>query len=399
MTDINKVAVIGAGVMGHGITEVAAINGQNVNLVDVKQEFLDRAKEQITTSVTKLSEKGTVKEKPEEVLRRINFTADLGQAVRDVDLVIEAVFEDVDVKSNILRDADKYARPNTILATNTSGLSINVLSQATKRPERVIGMHWMNPPVIMPFIEIVRAERTSEAALQGTLDACKRYKKEVVVAKKDVWFFLAARAQAGWHLEGALMVNSGKATPQEIDAMVRYKLGMAMGPFETADLTGAAEIRCMGLESAKKILKMRPEFEPWPAFLAAFQNVVDVLYRPMKDKGLTGVKKGKGFYTYPAPGKYQKVDLPREAAEKVNPVEMLAVAANTSAWCVSNGVGTIEEVDLSFRRAYSWPKGIFQFVKEYGARNMIKQLEEKQKAAPAAIKGLYEPNPLLTKLT
>ena len=332
MADINRVAVIGAGVMGHGIAEVAAISGQSVNLTDIKQEFLDRAKDQITSSVTKLSERGTVKEKPADVLARIKYTTDLGQAVKDVDLVIEAVSEDVGLKSKIWGDVDKHASPTTIFATNTSGLSVNVLSQATKKPERFIGMHWMNPPVLMPLVEIVKGERTSEAALQAVFDACKRYKKETVVARKDVWFFLAARAQAGWHLEGALMVNAGKATVAEIDAMARYKLGLNMGPFETADLTGAAEIRCTGLESARKIMAMRPEFEPWPAFLASFEFVVEKLYRPMKDKGLVGVKAGNGFYTYPGPGKYQKVELPKEAAEKVNPADVLCDAANTSAW-------------------------------------------------------------------
>ena len=399
MAEINKLAIVGAGVMGHGIAAVAAISGQSVNITDIKREFLEHAKGQISTSVAKLSEKGTIKEKPEEIVRRIQFTTDLSQAVRDVDLVIEAVSENLQLKSKILGDIEKYASPRAIIATNTSGLSINMLSEATRRPDRFIGMHWFNPPVLNPMVEIVKSDRTSDAVVHAIIDACKRYKKITVVAKKDVWFFLVVRAQAGWHLEGALMVNAGRASVQEIDAMVRYKLGLAMGPFETADLTGAAELRYTGLESTKKILKTSPSFEPWPALLAAFELVVDKFYKPMTEKGLVGIKSGKGFYTYPGPGKYRKVDLPREASDKVNPIEMLAVAANTSAWCVTNGVGTIDEVDLSYRQAYNWPKGIFQFVKEYGVRNIIEQLENKQKSAPESIKGLYEPDPLLAKLT
>lgn len=395
MTEMMNVAIIGAGIMGHGIAEVAAISGQNVNLVDVSEEILTHAKERIEASVSKLYKKGVIKDEPSKVIKRIRFTSDLEEAVRGVDLVIEAVPEDIEVKRKIFTEIDRYAPIQTIFATNTSGLSVNALSQATSRPERFVGMHWMNPPVLMPLIEIVRGDLTNEAVIHKVIDLCKHYGKETVIAKKDVWYFLSARSQVGWHLEAAIMVHQGRASVQEVDAMARYKLGLPMGPFEMADLTGACEIRTTGLESAKKILKERPEFEPWPALLAAFEYAVDKLWRPMSQKGLTGVKAGKGFYAYPTPGEYRKVDISREIADKVNPIELLAPAANTSAWCVTNGVGTREEVDLCFRRAYGWPKGIFQLVQEFGAQAITKELEKKQKSAPEALQAFYEPDQLL----
>lgn len=395
MTGRSKVTVIGAGIMGSGIAEVAAMSGQDITLVDVSEEFLGRAREGISTSLSKLREKRTIKENPDEIIGRIKFTIDMEQALKNTDLVLEAVPEDIELKSRIFRDADKLAPSDAIFATNTSGLSINILSEATSRPDRFIGMHWMNPPVLMPIIEIIKGARTSEEVVQTIVDLCTRYNKEVVMARKDVWFFLSARSQSGWHLDTALMVYNGQASVQEIDAVARYKLGLSMGPFETADLTGAADIRVKGLESVKKLLEKAPGFEPWPAFLAAYEYMVAVFWRPIQEKGLTGVKAGHGFYAYPAPGKYKRVDISREGAEKVNPVETLAAAANTAAWCVTNGVGTVEEVERCFKQAYNWPKGIFEFAREYGFESIVKQLENKQQTAPESIKALYEPDPLL----
>jgi enoyl-CoA hydratase/3-hydroxyacyl-CoA dehydrogenase len=397
MPEIRTVAIIGAGIMGHGIAEVAAMSGQDVMLVDVSQKFLSRASEEISASLTKLSEKGALRETSEKILGRIRFTTDIQEAVRDVDLVLEAVPEDIGLKSRVLSEADKLAPAHAIFASNTSGLSISVLSEATNRPDRFVGMHWMNPPVRMRLVELIKGDKTSEQAVGSILDLCKRYNKEPVIAKRDVWFFLSARSQTGWHLETALMVHGGRASVQDIDAMARYKLGLPMGPFEIADLTGAADIRVQGFESAKKILERRPSFEPWPAFLAALGYVVEQFWRPIRGKGLTGVKVGKGFYTYPAPGKYKRVDIPEDAADKVNPVEALAAVANTSAWCVTNGVGSIEDVERCFKLAYNWPKGVFEFVREYGASSIVKELRSKQKTAPEPIKAFYEPDPLLLK--
>jgi enoyl-CoA hydratase/3-hydroxyacyl-CoA dehydrogenase len=271
------------------------------------------------------------------------------------------------------------------------------LSEATGRPDLFIGMHWMNPVVIMPLIEIVKGAKTSEETVKKTIGLCGRYGKETVMAQKDVWFFLSARAQAGWHMDSALMVHNGRATVQEIDAMARYKLGLAMGPFEVADLTGAAEIRVKGLASVKKVLNKMPDFEPWADFLAVFTHVVEEFWKPMMEKGLTGVKAGKGFYSYPWPGKFKKAHIPEDAGDKVRPVEALACAINTSAWCVTNSVGSVDDVERCFRRAYNWPKGVFELAREHGYKNIIRELENKQKAAEESIKGFYEPDPLILK--
>lgn len=143
---VERIAVIGSGIMGHGIAQVAAISGQDVSLIDSQDEPLEKAMTKIEKSLTKLFDKGKIREAPEVVLGRIRTTKDLAVGVKDTDCVIEAVFEDVDLKRKLLKEAGVNAPPHAVLATNTSGLSITLIAEGTKRREKVIGMHWMNPP-------------------------------------------------------------------------------------------------------------------------------------------------------------------------------------------------------------------------------------------------------------
>ena len=189
------------------------------------------------------------------------------------------------------------------------------------------------------------------------------------------------------------MYLSKQADIKEIDAVLKYKVGLPMGQFELMDFGGSVEIRTKGFRSLESILKIYPEFEPWPEYLAAFGHLVAELWGPMTDKGLRGVKTGKGFYTYP--GGYAKPEIPRELAENIEPIQLLAPAINTSAWCVSNGVGDIDDINKSFRFAYGWPKGIFEFVDEFGADNIAGVLKEKAEKASGQVRDFYKVDPLL----
>ncbi|MDO8568044.1 MAG: 3-hydroxyacyl-CoA dehydrogenase NAD-binding domain-containing protein [Dehalococcoidales bacterium] len=392
---VEKVAVIGSGLMGHGIAQVAAMSGQQVALIDIKQEFLDRATLKMGESLAKFAEKGRIKEKPEDVLKRIKTTTDLSKGVSDAGLIIEAVFEDINLKKKVMKDVDASAPRNAILATNSSGLSVTMIAEATRRKEKVIGMHWMNPPQIMKVVEIIKSKYTDEVTLQGTLDACRQYGKDTITAQRDVWFFLAARAHTGWSIEAGLMYLNKEADFKEIDATMRYKVGLPMGDFELTDFIGMADIRTKGFDSVvANILKVYPEFEPWPAFLTINQYVVDKLWRPMSEKGLSGIKTGKGYYDYPG-GKYVKPEIPRELAEKVDAAQLLAPTINAAAWCVTNGVGSIEDVNKSFKMAYGWPKGIFEFISDYGIDKIISVVKEKQKKAIPPLRDFYKLDPLL----
>jgi len=398
MSEIGKVAVIGAGTMGHGIAQVAATVGQEVSLVDVFEEILSQARDRIRWSLDKLFEKNIIKEAPSNIIERIIFTTNLRDAVKDTDLVIEAAPEDVTVKMKIFSEIDGVAPPKAIFASNTSSLPISALSQATQRQDRFIGMHWMNPPVFMRLIELIKGARTSQETVQRVAELCRLYNKEPIVVERDVWCFLTGRAHMGWNMGTAWLSYSREAAPEEIDAMARYRMGLPMGPFELADFTGAIRLRVDGLASIKKILEKYPNFEPWAGFLKAYERITEKVWKPMVEMGLEGVKAGKGFYTYPEPGKYKKVELSQDLADKISPVKALAAAANTSAWCVSHGVGTLDDVDKGFKLAYGWPKGVFDFVKQYGAAAVVRELEEKRDRVPEEMKEFYSPDPLLRKM-
>lgn len=393
---IERIAVIGSGLMGSGIAQVAATSGQQVFLVDVSEEALSRAVKSINWSLGKLAEKGRISESPESVLDRISVSTSLAAAVQKADFVIEAVFEDIELKRAVIKEASSHAREDAILATNTSGLSITVIAGEAVRPERVIGMHWMNPPQLMRLIEVIKGRQTGEETLQATVSLCHRYGKEPVIALRDVWFFLAVRARAGFSIEANLMYARQEADFKELDAVARYRIGLPMGEFELGDFTGRPDIRVRGLRSAEQILEDNPDFEPWPAFLEAYRFLARELWEPMLQKGWTGAKTGRGFYFYPE-NKFVKPEIPEYLADRVDPLELLAPAINMSAWCVTNGVGTAEDIDKAFELAFNWPRGVFEFLDRYGADRVRDVLKAKERKSPQWLKDFYRADPLLGK--
>ena len=194
--EIRKIAVMGAGAMGHGIAQVAAMSRFEVIMRDISEEFLERGMKNIQWSINKFVEKGKLKpEEAEETLKRIKTTVSLEEAVKEADFVIEAVPEDLNLKQQVFREMDAHAPSHTILATNTSALPITEIAAATKRPEKVVGMHFFNPPQLMRLVEVVRGEKTSEDTCKVTVELAKKFGKEPVLCKKDVPGFIANREQ------------------------------------------------------------------------------------------------------------------------------------------------------------------------------------------------------------
>ncbi|MFC1980646.1 3-hydroxyacyl-CoA dehydrogenase NAD-binding domain-containing protein [Chloroflexota bacterium] len=394
---IEEIAVIGSGLMGHGIAQVAAMSGQEVSLIDISEAALEQAMQKIGDSLNRLHEKGRIRENPQSVVKRIKTTTSLSEGVSKADYVIEAVFEDINLKKEIMSETDSHAPRHAFLATNTSSLPPTVIAESTRRREKVIGMHWMNPPQIMKLVEIVRSRYTDRETIQGTIDLCRRYGKETIVAQKDVWHFLSGRAHSGWLFEAHMMYLRKEADIKELDAVARYKIGLPMGAFELFDFIGNVDVRTKGLKSAEEILKIYPEFEPWPVFLTLNQHLTKDLWGPMSEKGLSGIKTGRGFYTYPE-GKYVKPEIPPELAEKVEPLHLLAPAINGAAWCVTNGLGGVSDVNKAFQLGYGWPRGIFEYVDEYGVDNIVGVLKAKEAKAPEWARDFYRVDPLLATL-
>ena len=238
MDQDQHIAVIGAGIMGHGIAQVGAMAGLFVTLMDNSDAALDRATEQIQTSLAKLASKGRLDSTPQEICGRIRRTGRLAEAVKSADFVIEAVPEIVELKRSIFVELDRLAPAHALLATNTSQYSITELASVTGRPAQVVGMHWFSPAVLMKLVEVVRGLETADATVERTTGLARRLDKEPIVCTKDSPGFITTRLIAVLTNEAQRIVEEGLASVDDVDRACRLAFGHPMGPFQTADLTG-----------------------------------------------------------------------------------------------------------------------------------------------------------------
>ncbi|HKZ94853.1 MAG TPA: 3-hydroxyacyl-CoA dehydrogenase NAD-binding domain-containing protein [Candidatus Bathyarchaeia archaeon] len=282
---MKTVAVLGAGLMGHGITQVAAQTAQyDVYMRDIKQEFVDNGMRMINDSLQRFVKKGEMTEaQVTEILSRIHPTLDLKEALSNADLVIEAVTENVELKKKVLAEADSQAKPDAIIASNTSSISISELASATKRPEKFAGMHFFNPPQLMKLIEIIRGAKTSDETLNTIVEATKKMGKESVVVKKDVAGFVVNRILIPALNEAINLVNEDVATPEDIDKAIKLGLNWPMGPLTLLDYVGLDTTLAITEVMVKEI---DPKYQASP------------LLRQMVRAGLLGRKTGKGFYDW-----------------------------------------------------------------------------------------------------
>ena len=288
-SEIRKVAVLGAGLMGHGIAQVSAqVAGYEVSLLDIEQEYVDRGISMIRESLAKFVAKGALtKTDAEGVVSRIHPTIDLKTAVQGSQLVIEAATEDPKLKLHLYKRVDEYLDPGAVLASNTSSISITLLGSATRNPENVLGMHFFNPPQLMPLIEIIRGSKTSDRTVAVAREVASSMKKETVLCKKDSPGFIVNRILVPALNEASLLVSEGVADPEDIDKAITLGLNWPMGPLRLLDY--------VGLDTALSISEV---------FMAEFQ---DGKYRPspllrqMVRAGMLGRKSGKGFYEWASP--------------------------------------------------------------------------------------------------
>ncbi len=280
---LEKVFIVGSGLMGGGIAQVCAQSGFQVVLNDVQHDALIKAKETIAWSVTKLVEKGTVKGSAEEIMSRITTSTEI-EAAGSSDLIIEAVFENLELKRNIFRMIDKVARPDALLASNTSAISISDLAGVTTRPESVLGLHFFSPVPMMPAAEVIRGMFTSEEAFALGVDFVVGLGKEPVLVRRDIPGFVINRINFRANIEAMRLVEQGIATVEDIDKGLRLAGGRKMGPFETGDLVGL-DVTCGALTAIYEETK-DPSFYP-PAIL-----------RRKVQMGHLGRKTGRGWYEY-----------------------------------------------------------------------------------------------------
>ncbi|MFG2662830.1 3-hydroxyacyl-CoA dehydrogenase family protein [Streptomyces sp. NPDC048387] len=279
-----KLAVIGAGLMGSGIAQVSAQAGWDVVLRDVTDAALTRGTDGIKASYDKFVSKGKMTaEDAEAALARITTTTDF-DAVADVDIVVEAVFEKIEVKHEIFRTLDELVREDTVLASNTSAIPITKIAAVTKRPERVVGAHFFSPVPMMQLCELVRGYKTSNETLATTRAFAESVGKTCIVVNRDVAGFVTTRLISALVVEAAKLYESGVATAEDIDIACKLGFGHAMGPLATADLTGVDIL----LHATSNIYTESQDEKFAPP----------ELMRRMVDAGDIGRKSGQGFYKH-----------------------------------------------------------------------------------------------------
>jgi 3-hydroxybutyryl-CoA dehydrogenase len=278
------VAVVGAGLMGGGIAQVAALAGHRVILRDVTDDALDRGRTAIATSLDRFVAKDKLERSAaDEALARISTTTDL-EAAGEADVVVEAVFEDIEVKHEVFRVLDRVCREDALLATNTSAIPITRIAAVTERPESVVGTHFFSPVPMMGLCELVRGFKTSDETLAAAREFAEGVGKTCVVVTRDVAGFITTRLICALAMEAIRLVESGVATAEDVDTACRLGFGHAMGPLATTDLTGVDILRnaTMNIYTETADEKFFP-----PETLARMVAAGDL-----------GRKSGQGFYTY-----------------------------------------------------------------------------------------------------
>ncbi|MFC3476596.1 3-hydroxyacyl-CoA dehydrogenase/enoyl-CoA hydratase family protein [Halobacterium litoreum] len=368
--DIETIAVLGAGNMGHGIAEVAALAGFDVHLRDIKEEFVQKGYDQLEWSLNKLAEKEQIGEaEAEAALDRVTPIVDLEEAVEDADFVVEAVPEKMDIKKNVYRELEQHAPDEAVFATNTSSLSVTELSEVTDRPERFCGMHFFNPPVRMQLVEVISGAHTDPEVLDLTEDLAEAMGKTPVRVRKDSPGFIVNRVLVPLLNEAAWLVEDDVATIAEVDSTTKYDIGLPMGAFELADQVGV-DVSYDVLDYMQGVLG--DAYEPCP-----------LLVEKVEAEKL-GKKTGEGFYDYDDGG----ADVPTDQIREDVADRLVAVMANEVAKLVGNDVADPAEIDEAVMLGAGYPEGPAKMADDAGIDYLYETLDNLYEETGAA---RYEP--------
>ena len=356
--DIETVAVLGAGNMGHGIAEVAALSGYEVRMRDIKEEFVQDGYDNIEWSLNKLAEKDQLTQaEADEALDRVTPLVDVEDAVGDADVVIEAVPEKMEIKKDVYTDVEQYAPDEAIFATNPSSLSITELSEVTERPEQFCGMHFFNPPVRMQLVEVITGAHTSDETLDTIEDLAEEFGKSPVRVRKDSPGFIVNRILVPLMNEACWLVHDDVATIAEVDSTTKFDIGLPMGALELSDQVGN-DVGLHVLEYMHEILG--EAYDPCP-----------LLEAKVEDEKL-GKKTGEGFYDYENGG----ADIPRDQSSEAVKNRLFAVMANETGTLVENDVAPAADIDEAVMLGGGFPEGPAKLADKAGLETLVETLAE-----------------------
>ena len=355
--EINTVTVLGAGNMGHGIAEVAALAGYDVVMRDITEEFVQNGYDQIEWSLGKLAERDRIsEEEAEAALSRVTPVVEMEEAVAETDFLIEAVPEKMEIKKEVYGEVERYAPEDAIFTTNTSSLSITELSEVTERPKRFCGMHFFNPPVRMDLVEVISGAHTAEETLELTEELAEAFGKSPVRVHKDSPGFIVNRVLVPLMNEAAWIVHSNEATISEVDSTVKYDMGQPMGSFELADQVGI-DVGYHVLEYMHETLG--DAYEPCPLLVEKVEAEA------------FGKKSGRGFYDYDEGG----AEIPPDEGSEAIEARLTAVMANEVAKLIGNDVADARAIDEATTLGGGWPEGPAKVADSYGLDSLAETLE------------------------
>ncbi len=358
LEDVRKIAVIGAGDMGHGIAASCLLGGYTVVIRDIEQRFVDRGVKGIKESLAKFREKGKITpETHDDALARLIPMVDLKEAVGDADFVIEAVPEKLELKKSVFAELDKFAPKHAILASNTSNISITEIAKATGRPDKVIGYHFFNPAILMKLVEVTRGALSSDESIQIGYELAKKIGKVPVIVQKDSPGFICNRVNEPALVFLSKIMEAGHPTPEEFDAAIKPFVSMA--PFELLDYVGI-DIAYHGMEYFAEVLSS--EYKPSDAMSEYIKS------------GNLGKKTGKGFYDW-SQGR-PAIDLSK-ATKEYDINHLIALQVNEATKLIEDGVCTDpKEIDLAMANGGGSPFGPFALAKGIGYDVLNAKLED-----------------------
>jgi 3-hydroxybutyryl-CoA dehydrogenase len=357
---IHTVAVIGSGSMGSGITQVALMAGCRVILHDTNKPALERAGHQLAIQLQKLADKGKITEQERQsAINRLTLS-DALEAIRLADLVIEAIVEDLAVKKEVFAAVSGIVAEKTIVATNTSSLSVTALATAVNKPERFAGIHFFNPAPLMALVEVIPGAATSQVVLSQAQETIRSWGKTVVVAS-DTPGFIVNRVARPFYGEALRLVEEHIADPVTIDTAMR-QLGFKMGPFELMDMIGM-DVNYAVTESVWRGMYYDARYQP------------SLLQKKLVDAGWLGKKTGRGFYDYAPDAEQPIANTDTELLLYIS-TRILNMLINEAADAVYKKVASVEDIELAMTKGVNYPKGLLRWCDELGAQTVVKNLDQ-----------------------